>query len=287
MSNTKLDDAFKDELTAIENWFRVLSDPERTACLYSLLKGTTPLQIRFFITVLQQMAAKDAHMDPLAHSMLMSTGVRPTSVVSNPTDDLGRLFARPNSQRLSSEYSVRTHSLLRSSSSQDDFTDEAIAATPRHSASQKSHSPVKDDLLGSADWQSKMTARTSSLHMPEMPKPIAKPTSISTLPPRAPLEKHSPTSPTVPVGSHPYSHITSIPPRNVQTATAAEVPAITPRQIGRSLPRPRQAADEESEWDASGATLARSKVAAAAAPPSEAIDLNEIQGNWCETAYPA
>lgn len=59
MANTKLDDAFKDELTAIENWFRVLSDPERTACLYSLLKGTTPLQIRFFITVLQQMAAKD------------------------------------------------------------------------------------------------------------------------------------------------------------------------------------------------------------------------------------
>ena len=72
MSNTKLEDGFKEELTAIENWFRVLSDPERTACLYSLLKGTTPLQIRFFITVLQQMAAKDVSMDPLSASILMS-----------------------------------------------------------------------------------------------------------------------------------------------------------------------------------------------------------------------
>ena len=76
MSITTLDDSFKDELAAIENWFRVLSDPERTACLYSLLKGTTPLQIKFFITVLTQMAAKDANVDPLSHSILRSpTGI--------------------------------------------------------------------------------------------------------------------------------------------------------------------------------------------------------------------
>ena len=72
MATVNLDDSFKEELTAIENWFRVLSDPERTACLYSLLKGTTPLQIRFFITVLQQMAAKDASIDPLSASILLS-----------------------------------------------------------------------------------------------------------------------------------------------------------------------------------------------------------------------
>jgi hypothetical protein len=72
MTNTKLDDSFNDELRAIENWFNVLSQPERTACIYSLLKGITPLQTRFFITVLQQMAAKDASMDPLSASLLMS-----------------------------------------------------------------------------------------------------------------------------------------------------------------------------------------------------------------------
>lgn len=75
MTNTKLDDGFREELTAIENWFRVLSDPERTVCLYSLLKGTTPLQIRFFITVLQQMAAKDALVDPLSASILLPHGI--------------------------------------------------------------------------------------------------------------------------------------------------------------------------------------------------------------------
>jgi hypothetical protein len=72
MSITTLDDSFKEEMAAIENWFKVLSDPERTTCLYTLLKGTTPLQIKFFITVLTQIAAKDANKDPLYHSVLRS-----------------------------------------------------------------------------------------------------------------------------------------------------------------------------------------------------------------------
>ncbi|KAI7680354.1 hypothetical protein KC353_g22088, partial [Hortaea werneckii] len=42
--------------SAIEQWFRVLSEPERTAALYALLQQTTQVQIRFFIQVLQQMA---------------------------------------------------------------------------------------------------------------------------------------------------------------------------------------------------------------------------------------
>jgi hypothetical protein len=39
--------------------FRVLSEAERTAALYSLLQHSTQMQIRFFITVLQQMARSD------------------------------------------------------------------------------------------------------------------------------------------------------------------------------------------------------------------------------------
>jgi hypothetical protein len=46
-------------LTAIEQWFNVLSAAERTAALYSLLQSCTPVQIRFFITVLQQLARND------------------------------------------------------------------------------------------------------------------------------------------------------------------------------------------------------------------------------------
>ncbi|OCK76349.1 hypothetical protein K432DRAFT_408254 [Lepidopterella palustris CBS 459.81] len=56
MAAATLDQDFKDELSAIEQWFRVLSEPERTAALYALLQQTTQVQIRFFIQVLQQMS---------------------------------------------------------------------------------------------------------------------------------------------------------------------------------------------------------------------------------------
>lgn len=59
MAAASLDQSFKEELGAIEQWFRVLSEPERTAALYSLLQSSSQVQIRFFITVLQQMARQD------------------------------------------------------------------------------------------------------------------------------------------------------------------------------------------------------------------------------------
>lgn len=55
MAAATLDQDFKDELSAIEQWFRVLSEAERTAALYALLQQTTQVQIRFFIQVLQHM----------------------------------------------------------------------------------------------------------------------------------------------------------------------------------------------------------------------------------------
>lgn len=75
MAAASLDQNFKEELGAIEQWFRVLSEAERTAALYSLLQESTQVQIRFFITVLQQMARSD----PM--SALLSPG-RPNSVVA-------------------------------------------------------------------------------------------------------------------------------------------------------------------------------------------------------------
>ena len=41
MATATLDQDFKDELSAIEQWFRVLSEAERTAALYALLQQTT------------------------------------------------------------------------------------------------------------------------------------------------------------------------------------------------------------------------------------------------------
>jgi len=59
MAAASLDQSFKEELGAIEQWFKVLSEAERTAALYSLLQTSSQVQIRFFITVLQQMARSD------------------------------------------------------------------------------------------------------------------------------------------------------------------------------------------------------------------------------------
>lgn len=59
MAEVSLDVNFKEELHAIEQWFEVLSVGERTAALYALLQKTTPVQIRFFITVLQKIANND------------------------------------------------------------------------------------------------------------------------------------------------------------------------------------------------------------------------------------
>ncbi|KAI0927491.1 hypothetical protein AcV5_008019 [Taiwanofungus camphoratus] len=59
MAAASLDVNFKEELSAIEQWFKVLSEAERTAALYSLLQHSTQVQIRFFITVLQQMSRSD------------------------------------------------------------------------------------------------------------------------------------------------------------------------------------------------------------------------------------
>ncbi|KAI5474949.1 hypothetical protein MNV49_002166 [Pseudohyphozyma bogoriensis] len=59
MATASLDTAFKEELSAIEQWFRVLSEAERTAALYSLLQSATQVQVRFFATVLMGMERRD------------------------------------------------------------------------------------------------------------------------------------------------------------------------------------------------------------------------------------
>ncbi|KAJ2415206.1 Flap-structured DNA-binding and RNA-binding protein [Coemansia sp. IMI 209128] len=59
MAQASLDPVFKDELTAIDQWFSVLLEPERTAALYSLMQHCSDLQVRFFIAILQQMLKED------------------------------------------------------------------------------------------------------------------------------------------------------------------------------------------------------------------------------------
>ncbi|KAG8917490.1 hypothetical protein FRC02_003080 [Tulasnella sp. 418] len=105
MAAASLDVNFKEELSAIEQWFRVLSEAERTAALYSLLQHSTQVQIRFFITVLQQMARSDpmtallspalgSSMQAQMESKLASMGLRSPGLPQSPAV---RSFSASNS----------------------------------------------------------------------------------------------------------------------------------------------------------------------------------------------
>lgn len=60
MNASQVDDSFKEELLAIQGWFQVLSEKEKTTALFSLISNLNSEQIKFFLTVLQQMANKES-----------------------------------------------------------------------------------------------------------------------------------------------------------------------------------------------------------------------------------
>ncbi|GAA5911243.1 Vts1p [Sporobolomyces salmoneus] len=103
MAAASLDTNFKEELSAIEQWFRVLSEAERTAALYSLLQSATQMQMRFFITVLQQMARSDptqaallspANPNQLSLEAQMEQKLSTLAGSKSPSSPMIRQFAR-------------------------------------------------------------------------------------------------------------------------------------------------------------------------------------------------
>lgn len=108
MAAATLDQDFKDELSAIEQWFRVLSEAERTAALYALLQQTTQVQLRFFIQVLQQMSkshpmsnvlspANFGENDPMSNRL--SDAMAKLNVEGGSRNSLGRPPASPGNKR--------------------------------------------------------------------------------------------------------------------------------------------------------------------------------------------
>lgn len=59
MASASVDPKFKEEVQHVDQWFRYLNEAERTATIYILLQHSSQVQIRFFITVLQQMSNRD------------------------------------------------------------------------------------------------------------------------------------------------------------------------------------------------------------------------------------
>ncbi|KAH8987214.1 hypothetical protein EDB86DRAFT_3245840 [Lactarius hatsudake] len=72
MAATSLDVSFKEELSAIEQWFKVLSEAERTAAHYSLSQHSTQVQLRFFITVVRASQPLSANPPTIEHFGLIA-----------------------------------------------------------------------------------------------------------------------------------------------------------------------------------------------------------------------
>jgi hypothetical protein len=149
MAAATLDQDFKDELSAIEQWFRVLSEAERTAALYALLQQTTQVQIRFFIQVLQQMGKNHP----------MSGVLSPASFDKDPmsnrlSDAMGKLnvdSGRPPLSRNSTVSSVKRQSGLDPSTINAMFPDAAAAiATEKAKFTQQTGNPPSSNRNSAA-----------------------------------------------------------------------------------------------------------------------------------------
>ncbi|UKZ53487.1 Flap-structured DNA-binding and RNA-binding protein [Trichoderma virens] len=140
MAAATLDQDFKDELSAIEQWFRVLSEAERTAALYALLQQTTQVQIRFFIQVLQQMGKNHPMSGVLSPATFDKDPM--SSRLSDAMNKLNVDSARNSFARNSAISSSKRHSGLDASTINAMFPDAAAAiATEKAKFTQQTGNP--------------------------------------------------------------------------------------------------------------------------------------------------
>lgn len=163
MAAATLDQDFKDELSAIEQWFRVLSEAERTAALYALLQQTTQVQIRFFIQVLQQMGKNHpmsgvlspANFDKDPMSNRLSDAMNKLNV-----DTARNSFARPS---VATTTTTKRHSGLDSSTINAMFPDAAAAiATEKAKFTQQTGNPPTSNRNSTVDNRNSLAAPTIS-----------------------------------------------------------------------------------------------------------------------------
>jgi hypothetical protein len=157
MAAASLDVNFKEELSAIEQWFRVLSEAERTAALYSLLQHSTQVQIRFFITVLQQMARSDpmtallspavgASMQSQMEAKLASMGLKSPGLKGPPS---------PSTRNFANRQSLNADSFLSPDAAMPSPSSDAAATLAHQRAKLKANAAHRisapGTLLSSAD----------------------------------------------------------------------------------------------------------------------------------------
>lgn len=112
MAAASVDSQFKEELAAMEQWISAISDAERTMALYSFLQRASPPQLRFLLTVMQQMLRND----PMAN-MLSSQFTERDSISHNMSRAINHMSLDAKSsflghERQASSFASSRHSLL-------------------------------------------------------------------------------------------------------------------------------------------------------------------------------
>ena len=160
MANAQLDDDFKEEMAAIEQWFTVLSECERTTVLYSLIQNISELQVRFFLTLLQQKVKSN----PLFNSIIK----RPIS------DSIYSSTSTKHCSNTSSENSSMIHS-----SSTDTYYDDEDYQKNSFVDASKSSSSQFNCPLNMNEFNMAMNSLSNADFLNERTSSLARPTSKS------------------------------------------------------------------------------------------------------------
>ena len=216
MAAATLDQDFKDELSAIEQWFRVLSEAERTAALYALLQQTTQVQIRFFIQVLQQMSKSHpmssvlspanfgekgtlltgiTHIKPVTDSLdpmsnRMSDAMAKLNIEGGSRNSLGRPPASPGNKRNSGLDSVQISAMFPDAAAaiaktKAEFTQQTgnVPSSNRNSAAFHDRTSLIAPTISAPDQVKDNLSQPPSSpwaqRAPEQQAPIARPKSSS------------------------------------------------------------------------------------------------------------
>jgi len=88
------DPKFREELGTIEQWFKLLTESEQTASLYTLLQHAKPNQVKFLIAVLQQMSDGNPAVVTAENPTTKSGGRRPPNL-NLPASPIASKFESP------------------------------------------------------------------------------------------------------------------------------------------------------------------------------------------------
>ncbi|KAK0722837.1 hypothetical protein B0T26DRAFT_750185 [Lasiosphaeria miniovina] len=241
MAAATLDQDFKDELSAIEQWFRVLSEAERTAALYALLQQTTQVQIRFFIQVLQQMGKSHPMSGVLSPANFdkdpMTNRLNDAMTKLNVNDSARNSLARP-----SPGLSVKRHSGLDTSTINAMFPDAAAAiATEKAKFTQQTGNPPTSTRNSLIDNRGSMVSLApaisapkddSSIQSPALswgPADVSRPKSSSGQPPMGQFVQPPPSAGALRSPRHQISGNSNIQNTTLTTdQTVSDMPLLSP-----------------------------------------------------------